>query len=167
MNNFDLPSYVEEDVRKIGNILRMHNAELEIYNCELGTGFDGSEARIGCVLHYPFIVYEGGIPRRSGRYSWNPTNVFEIKKVIFNDPATIVFWADGKKTVVKCSEGDTFDPEKGLAMAYMKRHMGNDNSYHKIFKKWIPDTCTTNKEFEKTNSKRYPWGELIEEDDSK
>ena len=42
---------------------------------------------------------------------------FGIKKVIFNDPATIVFWNDGSKTVVKCQEGDIFDPEKGLAMA--------------------------------------------------
>ena len=31
-----------------------------------------------------------------------------IKKVIFNDPATIVLWDDGTKTVVKCSEGDTY-----------------------------------------------------------
>ena len=31
-----------------------------------------------------------------------------IKKVIFNDPATVVIWDDGTKTVVKCSEGDTY-----------------------------------------------------------
>lgn len=39
-----------------------------------------------------------------------------IKKVIFNPPATIVIWADGKKTVVKAHK-EPFDPEKGLAMA--------------------------------------------------
>lgn len=61
-----------------------------------------------------------------------------IKKVIFNDPATIVYWADGTKTVVKCSENDIFDPEKGLAMAIVKKAFGNDNSFHKIFKKWLP-----------------------------
>ena len=27
-----------------------------------------------------------------------------IKKVIFHDPATVVFWKDGTKTVVKCGE---------------------------------------------------------------
>lgn len=32
----------------------------------------------------------------------------EIKKVIFNPPATIVFWLDGTKTVVKCKEGEEF-----------------------------------------------------------
>lgn len=61
-----------------------------------------------------------------------------IKKVIFNDPATIVIWTDGTKTVVKCSENDIFDPEKGLAMAIVKKAAGNDNSFHKIFKKWLP-----------------------------
>ena len=44
----------------------------------------------------------------------------KIKNVIFNDPATIVFWNDGTKTVVKCGKNDTFDPEKGLAMAISK-----------------------------------------------
>ena len=40
-----------------------------------------------------------------------------IKDVIFNPPATIVFWMDGTKTVVK-DQGEVFyDPEKGIAMA--------------------------------------------------
>jgi len=30
----------------------------------------------------------------------------EIKKVIFKNPATIVFWADGTKTVVKAKNED-------------------------------------------------------------
>lgn len=46
-------------------------------------------------------------------------------KAIFNDPATIVLWADGTKTVVKCQEGDAYDPEKGLALCYMKKYLGN------------------------------------------
>ena len=60
----------------------------------------------------------------------------EIKDVIFNDPATIVFWADGTKTVVKCQEGDEFDPEKGLAMAIAKKVYGNKGSYCNVIKKW-------------------------------
>lgn len=62
-----------------------------------------------------------------------------IKKVIFNPPATIVYWADGSKTVVKCSPDDVFDPEKGLAMAICKYTFGNDYSFHRIFKKWISE----------------------------
>lgn len=66
----------------------------------------------------------------------------EIKDVIFNDPATIVFWGDGTKTIVKCQDGDTFDKEKGLAMAISKKMLGSNKSksnFNDIFKKWIPD----------------------------
>lgn len=59
-----------------------------------------------------------------------------IRKVIFNNPATIVLWSDGTKTVVKCGPDDIFDKEKGLAMAIVKKMAGNDNRFHKIFKKW-------------------------------
>ena len=62
-----------------------------------------------------------------------------IKNVYFNDPVTVVIWNDGTKTIVRCSENDFYDPEKGLAMAIIKKVYGNDNSFHKIFKKWLPD----------------------------
>lgn len=47
-----------------------------------------------------------------------------IKKVIFNKPATIVLWEDGSKTVVKLNKGERWDPEKGLAMAIIKKKFG-------------------------------------------
>lgn len=59
-----------------------------------------------------------------------------IRKVIFNDPATVVLWSDGTKTVVKCGPNDIFDKEKGLAMAIVKKMAGNDSRFHKIFKQW-------------------------------
>ena len=62
-----------------------------------------------------------------------------ITKVIFNDPATIVFWSDGKKTVVRTPNGDQFDPEKGLAMAISKRVLGNEGNYYEEFKRWLPE----------------------------
>lgn len=65
-----------------------------------------------------------------------PQPVPVIKDVIFNPPATIVKWGDGTKTVVKCQEGDEFDPEKALAMAIAKKAMGNTGSYFNHIKKW-------------------------------
>ena len=53
----------------------------------------------------------------------------KIEKVIFNDPATIVLWSDRTKTVVKCQEDDTFDPEKGLAMCIAKKTLGLKEFY--------------------------------------
>lgn len=48
-----------------------------------------------------------------------------IDKVIFNDPATIILWDDGSKTVVKCTDGEEYDPAIGFAMAYVKKAYGN------------------------------------------
>lgn len=63
-----------------------------------------------------------------------------IKKVIFNDPATIVFWLDGTKTVVKqqsCDKKKKFDPEKGLAMAIAKKALGNQGNYFNAIREWV------------------------------
>lgn len=78
----------------------------------------------------------------------NP-NLVGIKNVIFNPPATIVFWTDNSKTVVK-AENEIFDPEKGLAMAIAKKALGNKGNYYETFKKWLP----------KTESKEEPKTEL-------
>lgn len=75
----------------------------------------------------------------------------KIKNVIFNDPATIVLWSDGTKTVVKCGENDIYDPEKGLAMAVSKKYLGTNKShsnYMDEFKKWLPKEKETSDPFE-------------------
>lgn len=71
----------------------------------------------------------------------------DIKNVIFNDPATIVFWSDGSKTVVKVQDGDEYDEEKGLAMAISKKALGNQGNYCNVFKKWLPKEDEDNSEF--------------------
>lgn len=60
-----------------------------------------------------------------------------IKKVIFNDPATIVLWNDGTKTVVKCQDGDEYSKEQGLALCIAKKHLGNKSNFNNEFKRWI------------------------------
>ena len=59
----------------------------------------------------------------------------EIDRVIFNAPATIVFWKDDTKTVVKANNGEPYDPEKGLAMAMLKKALGNEGNYYKVIRK--------------------------------
>lgn len=58
-------------------------------------------------------------------------------RVIFNPPATIVFWNDDTKTVVKCSEDDEFDQTMGLAMAICKKMYGNSSCYNDIFRQFV------------------------------
>lgn len=69
---------------------------------------------------------------------FDPKAWMKPKKVIFNNPATIVFWNDGSKTVVKC-ENEDFDPEKGFAMAFMKHVLGNKGNYYNVVKDAIKD----------------------------
>lgn len=63
---------------------------------------------------------------------------FEIKKVYFNDPATVVLWADGTKTVVKCSEEDIYDEQTGLLMCIAKKAFGNKGAFNDILREWLP-----------------------------
>lgn len=60
-----------------------------------------------------------------------------IENVIFNPPATIVFWGDDTKTIVKCQPGDTFSRETGLAMAIVKKAYHNKGNFNDVFRKWV------------------------------
>ena len=72
----------------------------------------------------------------------------EIKQIIFNGPATIVYWNDGSKTVVKCTEGDTFDPGVGIMMATIKKIFGDDYPKYKNSVKKAYDNATWQKKKE-------------------
>lgn len=62
-----------------------------------------------------------------------------IVDVIYNKPATIVFWSDGTKTVVKCGKHDKYTAETGLVMAIVKKLYGNTGRYYDIIRKWLPE----------------------------
>lgn len=64
---------------------------------------------------------------------------FAIKKVHFNDPATVVIWEDGTKTVVKCGEEDIYDPQTGLLMCIAKKTYGNNGKFNDILREWVPE----------------------------
>ena len=119
-------------------------------------------------------------PRCEGKKTASATNTAAIKDVIFAPPATIVYWSDGSKTVVKCSEKDVFDPEKGLAMAIAKRCGGNKGSYYREIQNWVEKsgkkypgkTATQKKAAHKSNPDResmkkwiskvnYDWNEFL------
>lgn len=71
-----------------------------------------------------------------------------IDRVMFQPPATIIFWTDGTKTVVKAQNGDDFDPEKGMAMAIAKKFFGNKGSYFEKIKKHVTKEWIEKKEAE-------------------
>ncbi len=87
---------------------------------------------------YKDAFYYGAMVEAINHAYFNSLYSLAIKKVIFNNPATIILWADGSKTVVMCGERDTYDPEKGMAMAIARKALGNKGNYYNTFEKWLP-----------------------------
>lgn len=80
-----------------------------------------------------------GTAAASRTYTPYGSHHMTIDRVIFKDPATIVFWADGTKTVVKCQEGDVYSKETGLALCIAKKALGNKGNFNNVFHEWIPE----------------------------
>jgi hypothetical protein len=74
--------------------------------------------------------------------------------VIINEPSIIVFWTDGSKTIVKCAESDTFDPEIGICIAFMKKFLGNTGNYHQILRRVIKNAKNVTGEANKKREAR-------------
>ena len=58
-----------------------------------------------------------------------PVKSVKPTKVLVQGTATIIWWSDGTKTIVKCQKGDKMDPEKGIAMCVMKKFMGTNETH--------------------------------------
>lgn len=119
---------IEKDLHDdLTRVILSTGHELAFGPCDLTSDRDGNwRIRSGAIY-----------PRCEGKKTASATNTAAIKDVIFAPPATIVYWSDGSKTVVKCSEKDVFDPEKGLAMAIAKRCGGNKGNYYKEIQNWV------------------------------
>lgn len=109
---------------------------------KITAAIDSIESSVGILPKFEgrIMGIETAEPRLSyADYSRTMNYIPEIKNVIFNPPATIVFWQDGTKTVVKATN-ELYDPEKGLAMAIAKRALGNQGNYYNVIKKWVGTT---------------------------
>ena len=98
-------------------------------------------------MSYPRIVYKTDygdwlsgvlVESGSGDVGLIGRNVPAIVKVIYHDPATIVYWGDGSKTVVKVSEHDAYSPMAGLLACIVKKLCGDVGSWHQLLKQWLP-----------------------------
>ena len=112
------------------------NAQIVVGNRVYPSKYVNYETSIG---EYPSIEVEAILdPFHSVPYVRTPKPTY-ITNVIFNPPATIVFWSDNTKTVVKADYAyDNYDPEKGIAMAISKKMLGdNKYEYYNTFKHWL------------------------------
>ena len=69
-----------------------------------------------------------------------PVRVPKIKKpyekILVNNEkeVVVIIWRDGTKTIMKPQPGDTFDAEKGIAMAFMKKMYHNRGCFNDAFR---------------------------------
>ena len=150
-----------ESSRKEHKPMDFVNAKLVVGNRVYPTKYVNFESAPG---EYPIIEASAILnPCGSVPYYAIPQHL-SIKNVIFNPPATIVFWSDDTKTVVKCDyECEAYDPEKGIAMAISKKMLGdNKYEYYNVFRHWL-------KKWEKQNKTddfiRYLEKQFEEKDD--
>lgn len=63
---------------------------------------------------------------------------FYIERVVYNNPATIMFFSDGTKTVAKTHNADVYNKETGFILCLLKKLAGTTN-VHDLLKYWLPD----------------------------
>jgi hypothetical protein len=78
--------------------------------------------------------------KKSANYAYAFRLIPDIDCVIYNDPFTVIHWTDNTKTIVKVMESETYDPEKGFAMAVLKKLYGNNDDYYDNIRKYLPDS---------------------------
>lgn len=74
----------------------------------------------------PTITLEGGLIGVIPKFDFVFCSL-KAKKIIYNNPVTVVLWEDKTKTVVRCQDGDEYNPMLGLALCYMKKALGNSS----------------------------------------
>lgn len=82
-----------------------------------------------------FVVRATPHYNKKNEKDFKPLYCPDIKRVLFRDPATIVFFEDGSKTTAVCGEEDKYDKEVGLSVCMLKRVLGNQ-AYRSIMDKW-------------------------------
>ncbi len=78
-------------------------------------------------------------------------NCLTVKNIIYNNPATIVFWSDGTKTVVKRLKGTPFNKYNAFCAAVCKKLYGSNNALNRIVNSGIDQTKKKKKAGKKKN----------------
>lgn len=92
-------------------------------------------------------------------------NLFGIEKVVYNYPATVVFWKDHTKTVVKCQGEDSYDPQKGFMLCILKKLRGNRGNYNNFIKKWCPEDIFETTSIRDTNGVKFTQMTITDKED--
>ena len=72
----------------------------------------------------------------------NKEILITVDKVIYNPPATCVFWSDGTKTIVKATDNEIFVPVHGVLYAFYEKMSGKTKTQANKFLDSLDDMFT-------------------------
>ena len=75
---------------------------------------------------YEEVSKPGAMKKVDNSYNYVP------KRIIYNNPATIVFWRDGTKTVVKKNEKEKYNSYNAFCAALAKKIFGTNSEVNRI-----------------------------------
>jgi hypothetical protein len=73
------------------------------------------------------------------RHKFNEFQVNKIKRVKYDKPWTIVWWADGDITRSKCAENDVWSESAGFNACVVKHYFQTTGAYNKVLKTYCTD----------------------------
>lgn len=129
-------SFIKDVIFQVGRDLDLEYEKVKAYKFDAVSYVDTDVQSLYPSTLVTLAMNELKNMRKNGR---KVLDLPKIERVLFNKPATIVFWADGTKTVVKAQKKDKYDKEKGLVMAIAKKVYGNDGKYYNNIKKHLED----------------------------
>lgn len=101
--------------------------------------------------------------------SWHPDEdlilcgIPAVRRIVFSDPATIVFWMDDTKTVVKCMKGEKFERYAGFAAACMKKMFGSTSAAKSFMERFGVDQAKNEKKPSGTEARNKNHNDAIQE----
>lgn len=73
------------------------------------------------------------------RRKFNESQVNQIKRVKYDNPWTVVWWADGEVTRSKCANTDVYSEAAGFNACVAKRYFQTAGAYNKVLKTYCTD----------------------------
>ena len=85
-----------------------------------------------------WVTYHPILRKKYKISGYLPTENVYMKEVIYSNPATVVIWSDGTKTISKCTENDEYNEEVGLTLCVLKKVLGA-TAVKNILADWVPE----------------------------
>ncbi len=101
---------------KLEGVLKLND---NIENINIDSGWGGnSPNEVTANVKFADLFFQ---PQPYTKYKQTVEEKLGIKDYIIKKDATIIYWEDGDKTVVKMCEGDKYDKRMGFLYAYIQK----------------------------------------------